>query len=76
MTLYEAILECFIEKQKPMTILEVEIYIGQQYKQKWKDIGTTLADMVPLNYGGNSSSSVPAEYRRLKRLTRGTYTLI
>ncbi|MGN8646541.1 hypothetical protein ACTNEO_11335 [Gracilibacillus sp. HCP3S3_G5_1] len=76
MTLPEVILECFQDKQKPMTIQEVESYISQHYKQKWKDIGTTLADMVPINYGGNFSSTVPHQYRRLKRLTRGTYTLI
>ncbi|SFL57917.1 hypothetical protein SAMN04487943_102302 [Gracilibacillus orientalis] len=76
MVLHEAILKCFMDKQKPMTIQEVDIYISRQYKQKWKDVGTTLADMVPISYGGNTTSTVPDEYRKLKRLTRGTYTLI
>ncbi len=76
MTLHEAILKCFLDKPRPMTIQEVEIYISQQHQQRWKDIGTTMADMVPINYGGNATSTVPSEYRRLKRLTRGTYTLI
>ena len=34
-----------------------------------------MADMVPEDKGGNSSSNVPTEYRVLKRVIRGIYTL-
>ncbi|RPF54430.1 DUF7669 domain-containing protein [Aquisalibacillus elongatus] len=75
-TLYEAILECFRTSQKVMTIQEVSDYIDKNYSQSWKDIRTTLADMTHENYDGNSSSTVPYEFRRLKRVGRGRYELI
>jgi len=34
-----------------------------------------MADMVPEQDGGNPSSRIPGEYRVLKRVSRGIYTL-
>lgn len=75
-TLHEAILQCFRYSGKSMAIQEVSNYIDKYYTKKWKDINTTLADMTHPEEGGNSSSTVPNEFRRLKRVGRGRYELI
>lgn len=74
-TLYEAIIDRLKHFGKDCTIEEVKDYIRRNYSRNWSDIGTTMADMVPEEDGGNSSSNVPTEYRVLKRVSRGIYTL-
>lgn len=73
--LYEAIIDGLKHFGKDCTIKEVKDYIRRNYSQTWSDIGTTMADMVPEEDGGNTSSKVPTEYRVLKRVSRGIYTL-
>ena len=74
-TLYEAIINAFKHSGKELSIEDVSNYIQKNYSKTWSDIGTTMADMVPEEEGGNSSSNVPTEYRVLKRVIRGIYTL-
>ncbi|MGD6803938.1 hypothetical protein [Rossellomorea aquimaris] len=59
-----------------MTIKEMEEYIIVHHNGTWSDIGTTMADTISVDYGGHSSSSIPAEYSVLKRASRGQYELI
>jgi hypothetical protein len=40
-----------------------------------EDVGTALADMVPKSLGGNSSSTVGADYRILEKVSPGKYRL-
>jgi hypothetical protein len=57
------------------TIKEVSSWIETNYPNTWKEVGTAQADMVPKSLGGNSSSTVSDEYRVLKRLSPGKYSL-
>jgi hypothetical protein len=57
------------------TIKEVSNWIQTRYPNTWRDVGTTLADMVPKSLGGNSSSTVSEEYRVLERVSPGRYRL-
>lgn len=56
-------------------INEIEDWILKNYEVRWKDIGTTMADMVSEKNEGNSTSNVPEEYRLLTRVSRGVYRL-
>lgn len=38
-----------------ITIQEIENWVNKTYGAKWKDFGTSLADMVPRSKGGNES---------------------
>ena len=71
----EAIVEALRVMGGGRTIKEVETWVDQHYGAKWKDFGTVMADMVPLENGGNNTSLEPREFRILRRTGRGTYSL-
>jgi hypothetical protein len=75
MNLYHAIILALEDLDGEGTIKEVTDWIQSEYPGTWKDVGTTLADMVPVTLGGNSSSNAPDEYRVLDRVSRGCYQL-
>ncbi|MFY2158279.1 hypothetical protein ACOSZF_22045 [Cytobacillus firmus] len=75
LTQYEAIIQAFEHLGKPTTIREMEEYIRKKHGDVWKDFGTVLADMVSPTHGGNHSSKIPNQYRILKRVSRGKYSL-
>jgi hypothetical protein len=72
---YQAIILALDDIGGEGTIKEVSDWIQIKYPNTWKDVGTTLADMVPKSLGGNSSSTVSDEYRVLKRVSPGRYRL-
>lgn len=74
-TQYQAIIEAFRAMSNSRRINEIEDWILKNYEVSWKDIGTTMADMVSEKNGGNSTSHVPEEYRLLTRVSRGVYRL-
>ncbi len=75
-TLPEAILAAFDDLSGERTIKEIKQWIDERYGERWKDIGTAMADMVPVSHGGNGSSSIQSKYRVLNKVARGTYCLI
>jgi hypothetical protein len=72
---YQAIILALDDLGGEGTIKEVSDWIQIKYPKTWKDVGTTLADMVPKSLGGNSSSTVSDEYRVLERVAPGRYRL-
>jgi hypothetical protein len=72
----EAIIWALIDLGGEGTIQEVREWLDEKYPNMWKDVGTALADMVPEQLGGNSSSTVSDEYRVLERVARGKYRLL
>lgn len=72
----EAIITAFDELGGERHIKEIIDWVYEKYGDRWKDIVTTMADMVPVSYGGNTSSQIEEKYRVLKRVSRGKYCLI
>jgi hypothetical protein len=72
---YQAIILALEDLGGEGTIKEVKEWVDLHYPNTWKDTGTTLADMVPMSLGGNSSSNVGDEYRILERISPGKYRL-
>lgn len=68
----EAIIEAFKALGDTCTIQEISDWVTKEYGPKWKDFGTPLADMVPETKGGNKSLLVPAYFRVLERVERGS----
>ncbi|RHW43479.1 hypothetical protein D1B31_02140 [Neobacillus notoginsengisoli] len=75
MTQCEAIIEALQALGGEATIKEVDEWLDRNYPNRWKGSGTSLADMVPLERGGNISSSVPQHFRVLERVGPGRYKL-
>ncbi|MDR7074748.1 hypothetical protein [Fictibacillus barbaricus] len=75
-THYNVIIEAFKTLKGKREIKEISEWVKVHYGAKWKDTGTTLADMVPVSLGGSISSNVPKNYRVLKRVSKGVYSLI
>jgi len=69
--LKEAIVEALSSMGGRGTISDVHGYIFSKYGDKWKDIGTAMADMCP----ESASSLYPSRDRVLKRVGRGEYCL-
>jgi hypothetical protein len=76
LTQYEAVIQAFEELGKATTIKEMEEYVRKKHGNVWRDFGTVMADMVSIVHGGNHSSTVPSEFRILKRISRGRYALL
>ncbi|AZU62556.1 hypothetical protein [Neobacillus mesonae] len=72
----EAIIEAFKSLGGEREILEVRTWVDNRYGPKWKDFSTMMADMVPIELGGNHSSTIPEWSRVLERVARGKYKLI
>jgi hypothetical protein len=70
-TLQDAIIEVLNEFGGTGSISEVKKIIVKKYGERWKDIGTTMADMVPQS----TSSNIPDKYRVLTRIGLGLYCL-
>jgi len=75
-TQHEAIIEAFKELGGSRTIEEIRDWVRGIYGDKWKDFGTRMADMVPLELGGKPSSNVQDEFRVFRRVSKGKYSLI
>src|SRR5690606_41791849 len=75
-SLPKAIITAFKVLGGEREIREIKDWISSKYGEKWKDIGTTMADMVPMILGGSNSSQISEEYRVLKRISRGRYCLL
>jgi hypothetical protein len=69
--LKEAILEALVSLGGSGSISEVSSYINSKYQNRWKDIGTTMADLCP----NSTSSHIPQKERVLERIGRGKYRL-
>jgi hypothetical protein len=69
--LKEAIIEALYSLGGSGSISEVSSYINSKYPNRWKDIGTTMADLCP----NSTSSLVPQKERVLERIARGKYRL-
>ena len=69
--LKEAILEALGSLGGSGSISEVSSYINSKYPNRWKDIGTTMADLCPKS----TSSPFPQKERVLERIGRGKYRL-
>lgn len=72
----EAIIEAFRTLEGERSIKEIEDWVNRRYGLKWKDFGTTMADMVPSSEKGNKTSETPSYYQVLTRVSRGKYLLI
>lgn len=75
-THHEAIIKAFKELGGERTIREICDWVRGKYGDKWKDFGIRMADMVPQEMGGNPTSTVKEEFRILRRVSRGKYSLI
>lgn len=71
----EAIIEAFKALGGSRTIRDIEEWVTSNYGDIWQDFGTSMADMVPLSRGGNTTSSVPDRMRVLTRVSRGIYRM-
>lgn len=69
--LKEAILEALGSLGGSGSISEVSNYINSKYPNRWKAIGTTMADLCPKS----TSSLIPQKERVLERIGRGKYRL-
>ncbi|WP_053362566.1 hypothetical protein [Bacillus sp. FJAT-27251] len=76
MTQCEAIIEPLEALGGEATIREVDGWLRKNYPNRWKSAGTSLADMVPEEKGGNTSSTVPPYFRVLERVEPGKYRLL
>lgn len=76
-TCVEAIIEAFKELGGDRSIAEIENWILKRYGARWKSstIATSMADMVPLDLGGNPTSNIKSHLRVLRRVDKGIYTL-
>lgn len=72
----EAIIEAFQSIEGVRSANEIESWVTNIYGNKWQDFSTRMADMVPVSYGGNNSSTVPEYFQVLRRIKRGQYCLI
>jgi hypothetical protein len=72
---YQAIILALVDLGGEGTIKQVNSWVNTHYPNKWKDTGTTLADMVPKSLGGNPSSNVSDDFRILERVSPGRYRL-
>jgi hypothetical protein len=72
----EAIIEALKALGGEREICEVRTWIEHRYGPRWKDLSTTMADMVPIELGGNHSSTLPEWVQVLERVGRGKYKLI
>lgn len=72
----EAIIEAFEALGGKRYIKEIKDWIYERYGERWKDIGTSMADMVPVSHGGSDSSQIHDQYRVLYKVSRGKYCLI
>lgn len=68
----DAIREALLHFGGEGTIEQVKSYIKSKYGFKWKDIGTTMAD---LTFPGSRSSTYSLNERFLERVGRGRYRL-
>jgi hypothetical protein len=59
----EAIIAAYETPGGERTIKEIKDWIYEKYGNRWRDIGTSMADMVPVTRGGNESSRIPEVYR-------------
>ena len=73
MTQPEAIIEAFKALGGTRNQYEIERWVSRKYGDKWKDFGTTMADMAPISRGGNKSSTVREELRVFERVALGEY---
>ena len=73
MTQPEAIIEAFKTLGETRNKYDIKAWVSQKHVDVWKDYGTTMADMVPISRGGNSSSTVREELRVLERVSPGEY---
>ncbi len=72
-TVRDAILECFRSSPRAvLSIREVNEWIASHYSGRWKDVSTSLADLV---IGGNASSGYRRSEQFLERVGRGRYRL-
>ncbi len=71
----EAIIEAFKALKGTRTIAEIRGWVKREYGDRWKDFGTKMADMFPLELGGNPSSNVSEKFRVFRRVSRGRYRL-
>ena len=69
--LKKAVVEALTSLGGSGSISEVRSYINSKYPNKWKDIGTTMADLCP----ESTSSLYPQKDRVLERIGRGKYRL-
>ncbi|WP_066300257.1 hypothetical protein [Bacillus sp. FJAT-29937] len=76
MNLNEAIILALNSLGGEGTIEKVANWVEKEYPNRWKDIGTALADMVPESLGGNSTSNTKEEFRILEKVSRGRFRLI
>lgn len=76
MTQPEAIIEAFKALGGTRNKYEIDAWVKRKYGDVWKDFGTSMADMVPLSHGGNSSSNVSDGFRVLERVSPGEYRML
>ena len=69
--LKDAVVEALASLGGSGSISEVRSYLNSKYPKKWKDIGTTMADLCP----ESTSSPYPKKDRVLERIGRGKYRL-
>ena len=69
--LKDAIVEALTSLGGSGSISEVRSYLNSKYPKKWKDIGTTMADLCP----ESTSSLYLKKDRVLERIGRGKYRL-
>jgi hypothetical protein len=75
-TLKEAIIDAFRYLQGERTITEITACIQLKYGvNRWKSIDTVMADMVPLELGGNENE-INEKYKVLARVREATYRLV
>jgi hypothetical protein len=72
----QAIISAFAALGGERNIREIKDWIEGRYGDRWKDIGTCMADMVPVSHGGSPSSNLGTGYRVLYKVSRGKYCLI
>jgi hypothetical protein len=68
----EAIWQAMTAMGGDRSIHEVAEWIEQHYPNRWKDVGTPMADLA---FPGNNSSGYPPERRFLERTERGRYRI-
>lgn len=77
MTQAEAIIEAFKALGGTRGTSEIKKWVDNKYGlDRWKDFGTTMADMVPLILDGSKTSDLPERVKVLKRVKKGQYCLI
>ncbi|OLS33873.1 hypothetical protein [Bacillus sp. MRMR6] len=72
----QAIISAFAALGGERSIREIKDWIEARFGDRWKDIGTCMADMVSVSHGGSGSSQLDVKYRVLKKVSRGKYCLI